>query len=198
MPGRYTAQAFQRIGSTTRALGTAQSFDVVSVHDPALERQDRAATLVFQMRVGELQRAVSGTVQVVDTALEQVRAARDVLLEDRKSPLTLLDQARAVELTLLDAREALTGDPTAAQRSGPTSPSVRGRVQSALYGTLGQTYGPTQTHLRQEEIARAEYDRVIESVRTAVEQDLAGLLDALDAAGAPWTPGRPIPALQNE
>lgn len=198
LPGRYTVQAYQRHGSTTRALGDAQTFDVVSVHEPALERQNREETLAFQMRVGELQRAISGTVSVLDEALEQVRAARTVIAEGRKTASGLLDQARRVELALLNAREALVGDSTAASRRGPTRPSIRGRVQSALYGTLGQTYGPTGTHRQQEEIARAEYELVIANVRTAVEQDLADLLEALDTAGAPWTPGRPIPELRND
>ena len=195
-PGRYTVQAYQRRGSSTRPLGEARSFDVVPVREPALERQDRAATLAFQMEVGELQRAITGTLAVLDEALEQVAAARDVVAGDRRSGLELLDRARAVELALLDAREALVGDPTAEERSGPTRPSVRSRVQTAYWGTLGQTYGPTATHRRQAEIARAEYERVIGDVRQAVERDLAALLDALDDAGTPWTPGRPIPVLQ--
>ena len=197
-PGRYTVQAYRRHGSATRALGEARSFDVVSVLEPALVRQERGATLAFQMRVGELQRAISGTLSVLDEALEQARAARAVVAEGRRPTIELLDRARGVELALMHAREALVGDSTAADRAGPTRPSIRGRVQSALYGTLGQTYGPTDTHRRQEEIARAEYERVIEDVRTAVERDLADLLRALDAAGAPWTPGRPIPALQSD
>ena len=197
-PGTYTVQAYQRHRSETRALGEARSVEVVSVREPTLERQDREATLAFQMSVGELQQAISDTVRVVDTALEQARAARDVIADGRKLGHALLDRARGVELALMQAREALVGDSTAADRRGPTRPSVRGRAQSAYFGTFGQTYGPTDTHRRQAEIARTEYEQVIEGVRQAVEVDLAGLLDALDAAGAPWTPGRPIPTLQGD
>ena len=71
-PGQYTVRAYQRHGSTTRAIGERQTFEVLSVHEPALERQDPAATLAFQMRVGELQRAVSGTLSALDEALERL------------------------------------------------------------------------------------------------------------------------------
>ena len=106
--------------------------------------------------------------------------------------------ALAALAALLDAREALVGDSTASSRRGPSRPSIRGRVQTALYGTLGQTYGPTTTHRRQAEIASAEYEQVIERIRQAVEVDLAGLKATLDEAGAPWTPGRRIPELQRD
>lgn len=198
LPGQYTAQAFLRQGSGTRQLGSPQTFEVLSVREPALQPQDREAVLAFQQRVGEMQRAITGTLGSIDEALDQVRAARDVLLVDRKSPNALLDQARAVEIALLDAREALIGDATTSERRGPTRPSVRGRLQSVLYGTLGQTYGPTGTHRKQASIAEAEYGNALADVRQSVEQDLPALLDAMDTVGAPWSPGRPIPSLKND
>ncbi|TDJ70381.1 MAG: glycosyl hydrolase [Planctomycetota bacterium] len=197
-PGDYTVRAFRRQGSETRALGEPRTFTVVPVVEPALARQDREAVLAFQMRLGELQRAIGGTLQVLDEALEETRAARDVIQAGRKPDLALLDEARRVELALLDAREALVGDPTAGERSGPTWPSIRGRAQSALFGTMGQTYGPTLTHRRQAELAFTGYGQVIDGVRAVVERDLVELLGALDAAGAPWTPGRPIPELRRD
>lgn len=198
VPGQYSVQAFQRHASVTRTLGAPKSFAVVPVIEPALEAQDRAKTFAFQERVGELQRAISGTIRVLDEALEQVRAASKVAREGRQPMDGIVDEARRIELALMDARESLVGDSTAADRSGPTRPSVRGRAQSAYWGTLGQTYGPTATHQRQAEIARTEYDGLVANLRSIVEGDVARLLEALDQAGAPWSTGRPIPVLKND
>ena len=198
LPGTYTAQAFQRVDSASRPLGAPQSFEVRSILEPALERQDPGETLAFQQQLEALQQDVSGTLGALDEALEDLRAARDVLEDDRRTPLEAFDQARSVELALLDAREALVGDATASSRSGPSRPSIRGRVQSAYYGTFGQTYGPTGTHRRQAEIAREEFARVRDGVRTAVEVELAELLKRMDALDLPWSPGRPLPAARND
>ncbi len=198
LPGTYTAQAFQRVDSASRPLGAPQSFEVRSILEPALERQDPGETLAFQQQLEALQQDVSGTLGALDEALEDLRAARDVLEDDRRTPLEAFDQARSVELALLDAREALVGDATASSRSGPSRPSIRGRVQSAYYGTFGQTYGPTGTHRRQAEIAREEFARVRDGVRTAVEVELAELLKRMDALDLPWSSGRPLPAARND
>lgn len=195
LPGAHVVQAFVRHRSQTRALGEPRGFELVPVGDPAVPRQDRAAVLAFQDGLGELQRTVQAAVAVLDEGLAQAAAARELILEDARLPRELLDQARSVELALNAARESLVGDSTPERRSGRTRPSIRGRLQSALYGTLGQTSGPTATHRRQAELARSEYATAEAAVRRAVETELAALLAALDAAGAAWTPGRAIPAL---
>jgi len=114
---------------------------------------------------------------------------------DARVERELLDEVRRVEDALTDARWALVGNPTAERRFGPTRPSIRGRLQSALYGTMGQTHGPTATLRRQVEIARAELAAAHAAATRAVEVDLAALKARLDAAGAAWSEGRALPPL---
>jgi hypothetical protein len=105
----------------------------------------------------------------------------------------LYDQARQLELKLLDLQEQLSGDRTRSRRSQAARPSIVSRVQSALSGTLGQTYGPTQTHQRQFEIGRKQFGTVAEQLQELLDSAYQPLLKKLDEANAPWTPGRPLP-----
>ena len=76
-----------------------------------------------------------------------------------------------------------------ARRSEPTSPSIRNRVGRALGYSLTTTSDPTTTQKRQVEIASQEFGPVLDGLRSLVS-DLEGLESDMEAAGAPWTPGR--------
>ena len=91
----------------------------------------------------------------------------------------------------------LTGDETISSRSEPTPPSIRSRVERIVGGQWTSSSAPTQTNRDAYAIAGEAFARVLEELRTLVEDDLAGLEDRLEAAGAPWTPGR-VPRWQME
>ena len=193
-PGTYTVTAYERSGDETRQLGDPVPFEVVSIIDPALPRQDREEVLAFQFEAGELQQAVRAAAAKVAEALEEVAAMKQLVADGRTVDLAVLDEARRVELRLLDAQERLSGDRTASSRFAPGTPSITSRLQNALFGTLGQSYGPTQTHRRQLEIAEEEFEAARAEIEEVLEVDVPALKRTLDEAGAPWTSGRAIPA----
>ena len=47
--------------------------------------------------------------------------------------------------------------------------------------------------LRDYDIAADGFGTVLEKLRGLIERDLRGLGAAMEAAGAPWTPGRGVP-----
>ena len=65
----------------------------------------------------------------------------------------------------------------------------RGRVQQAISGQWTSSAAPTATHRRNIEIASEAFGDVLESLRTLFS-DLQNLEAEMEAAGAPWTPGR--------
>ena len=56
---------------------------------------------------------------------------------------------------------------------------------------------PTQTQLNQYNAAAQDFEAVLVQLRQLIEVDLAKLEKQLEAAGAPWTPGR-IPEWRNQ
>ncbi len=194
VPGVYRVSATKRVDDQPVELGAAGGFEVVAIGESALPRQDREAVLAFQMDVGALQKQVVGTTRRVTEALAQVDEIKTVVGGSRALNQQLFDDARAIELQLLDIQERLSGDQTRARRSQTAPLSISQRVNSALSGTLRQTYGPTQTHRRQYEIGRDQFAETLTTLRTLLEGPLQQLFDDLDAAGAPWTTGRKLPA----
>jgi hypothetical protein len=62
-----------------------------------------------------------------------------------------------------------------------------------LDAQLRATAPITETNKQNYEIAAGEFDKLEAELRELVEVRLKKLGDALEEAGAPWTPGRGIP-----
>ena len=102
----------------------------------------------------------------------------------------LSDRVRAFETRLQDLLIDLDGDSTRSSRNAPTPPSVADRVNQIVSGHWSATSAPTRTHRDNYAIAAAAFAELLTDFRSLVEVDLKGLEEEMEAAGAPWTPGR--------
>lgn len=192
-PGQYTVETSRRITGKLESIGKPVKFEVVSIEQPTLPRQDRNAVLAFQMKLGKLQRALVGAQQTLAQTLQQLDEIKRVLRNSPNLDPSLYDQAESIRFKLLDLQEELIGDTIRSERSQIARVSISNRVQTALRGTLQQTYGPTQTHRAQYTIAMQQLKQAATTLETVLTNQYQPLLRALDKAGAPWTTGRPIP-----
>ena len=85
---------------------------------------------------------------------------------------------------------ALRGDIEVAKRSEQVPSSINDRVNSVMEGERFSLARPTQSHVDSYNIAAAEFVEQLGNLRTLVEVDLTKLDKDMEAAGAPWTPGR--------
>ena len=176
--------------------GDPQTFKLVAIGKTTLAGQDRKDVLKFQMKVGELLRAVTGANGKVQEALDQLAQIKKAVRQTPKASTSHFEEARSLELKLMALRESLTGDTTRTQRSQTAPPSIMRRVENALAGTLNNSYGPTQTHRREYVIGQEQYEDVVGKLRALIEVDFKKLKQKLDKAGVPWTPGRRIPEIK--
>jgi hypothetical protein len=74
---------------------------------------------------------------------------------------------------------------------------VAGRIYQIVSRSWTSSSAPTAPQRRSYEIAAEEFDKVLSELRRLVEEDLASIEAELEAAGAPWTPGR-LPRWEKE
>jgi hypothetical protein len=91
----------------------------------------------------------------------------------------------------------LSGDAAARQRNINTPPSINDRVGYVVGAQRMSISRPTQTQINQYTAAAQDFEAVLAQLRQLIEVDLARLEKQLEAAGAPWTPGR-IPEWRNQ
>jgi len=188
--GSYRVQMFQKVGGVVSELGSMHSFKVVADGTSALSAADRAAQEEFQRKVARLYRAVSGALHTADDVEARLKAIRAALRETPAAEKQLSAAADLIEQTNRGILRALQGDREMQKRQEPVPSSINDRVQVILEGERFALTKPTQTHLDDYNIAAAEFSVELGKLRALVEVDLAKLEKDMEAAGAPWTPGR--------
>ena len=190
LSGTYSARLFQRVGGVVTELAGPQTFKVVTEGAAGMNAADRAAQEQFMSKVTRLYRAVSGALHTAEDVESRVKAIRAALREAPAVEKQLGAGADGIEQRDREILVALRGDVEMAKRSEPVSSSISDRVSSVMDGERFSLAKPTQSHLDSYNIAAAEFAEQLAKLRTLVEVDLTKLEKDMEAAGAPWTPGR--------
>lgn len=190
MPGSYKASVAKRVGGITTPLGTPQEFQIVVEGQENMSSADRSALVEFQQKAVRLQRAVSGATQAANALKPRLAAIKRAISETPSLPLRLHDEATALDKRTNEILRSLSGDTLARQRNMNTSPSIGDRIGYVVGAQRLSTARPTQTQVNQYSAAAQDFEGVLNQLRQLVEVDLSKLEKQLEAAGAPWTPGR--------
>ena len=190
MAGNYSARMFQKVDGTVTELAGPQSFKVVADGVSAMNPADRAAQEEFQRKVARLYRAVSGAVHTGEDVESRLKTIRDALHEAPAAEKQLGAVADSIEQRNREILRALSGDKALQKRNEPVPSSIEDRVSNIMDGERFSLAKPTQSHIDNYNIAAAEFSEQLAKLHTVVEVDLAKLEKDMEAAGAPWTPGR--------
>jgi len=190
MPGTYKVTVAKRVDGVMTQLGQSQQFQVIVDGQENMSTADRSALVEFQQKAVRLQRAVSGATQAANGLRPRLTAIKRAISETPSLPHSLYDQAMALEKRNNDIIRALSGDAEARRRNMITPPSINDRVGYVVGAQRMSTARPTQTQQNQYGAAAQDFEAVLTQLRQLIEVDLARLEKQLEAAGAPWTPGR--------
>ncbi len=190
MPGTYKATVSKRVDGVLTQLGQPQQFQVVVEGQENMSSADRAALVEFQQKAVRLQRAVSGATQAANALRPRLAAIKRAISETPSLSHNLYDDAMALDKRANDIIRALSGDAEARRRNMITPPSINERVGYVVGAQRMSTARPTQTQANQYAAAAQDFEGVLVQLRQLIEVDLTRLEKQLEAAGAPWTPGR--------
>jgi len=191
-PGTYRVEVEKRVQGETVAMGGPVDFEVVALAEPALPNPDRGSSLAFYLEAGRLQNSVRAASGRADELLQRLGDIRQALQRSQAEWNDLDRRAGKLEEELRRIRRDLTGDTVKSRHNEPDLLPVQSRISGAMSGQRS-TYGPTITHRRDLEIAREQYDGLLTDLRQIAEEEYRRLEGELEAAGIPWTAGRPIP-----
>lgn len=190
MPGKYSVSMSRRVNGVTTPLSPPQEFGVFVEGQSSMSPADRASLVEFQQRVARLQRAVSGALETANQLKARLGQIKRALHETPAAEAKLTDDAGALDKQTNDILRALRGDNALRARQETLPPSILERVGRIVSDQRMSTAAPTQTQRDQYAAAAREFEQVLARLRALIEGDLARLEKAMEAAGAPWTPGR--------
>jgi hypothetical protein len=171
-------------------LGAAQNFKVVTEGQGAMSAGDLAAREEFHRKVGRLYRAASGATRTGHEVEDRLKAIREALRDTPAAEKQLEAQADAIEKSDRMILRALSGDTEMQKRNEAVPSSINDRIEAIMEGERFSLARTTQSHVDDYNIAAAEFTEELGRLHTLVEVDLVKLEKDMEAAGAPWTPGR--------
>jgi photosystem II stability/assembly factor-like uncharacterized protein len=189
LPGKYRVRMLLRQNGTTRAVEGEQAFAVSELGNGKVGPQ-RKALSAFQRTLASLRRAVAGTLEVAN-ALE--RRLNDLARAVDQTPrLGAKERDRTDELRkrLRAVLRELRGDVALRRRNENTPLSISEKVQTIVEDQLYWLGPPTRTQERLLAEASEGLAREVSKLRQLRDKDVVALERALEAAGAPATPGR--------
>jgi photosystem II stability/assembly factor-like uncharacterized protein len=190
LPGAYSVRCFQKIDGGVTELGGAQNFKVVTDGQGSLNAGDLAAREEFHRKVARLYRAVSGAIRTGHEVQDRLKPIREALRDTPAVEKQLDAAADAIEQNDRAILRALSGDREMQKRNEPVASSINDRIEAIMEGERFSLAKPTQGHVEDYNIAAGEFTEQLGKLRTLVEVDLVKLEKDMEAAGAPWTPGR--------
>ncbi len=192
-PGRYTVTLSKRVDGVVTDLGGPVGFEVRRVFPGVLEGTPPVEAAAFMQRVAELRRAVTAASAMVELGFQRIEQMETALRRSQTEPGVLATELEALKLRLYEVDQALAGNRSIREMGEVHPPTIAGRLRNAAMTDGLSDYGPTATHRRSLEIAASEFAELEPRLRRVLETDMPALEAKLEAAGAPWTPGRPLP-----
>ncbi len=193
VPGRYTVTLSKQVDGILTDLSESMPFQVERMRKGALNGASPEETTAFWQEIAQLQRATTAASMALNESLKKVDLMQTALSLTTTAPGDLDVQLFDLRNALLELDEQLNGNRSKQQVGEKNVPTINYRIGVAMNGTLSSTYGPTPTHKRSLEIAGAQFTEFKSALENILNQRLPKLEKALQAAGAPWIKGGPIP-----
>jgi photosystem II stability/assembly factor-like uncharacterized protein len=190
MPGKYDVTLSQRHNGAWTLLAGPQSINVTVEGTNAMPAADRAALAEFQQKAARLQRAVQGAIQSLGEVKSNLALMKRAVMESSATADRLINDIAALDARANTLLLRIRGDAVLRARNENTEPSINDRVNAIVNEQRMSTSRPTSTQINQYQIAAQEFDEELKKLRALVETDYSRMVRAVDAAGAPWTPGR--------
>ena len=104
--------------------------------------------------------------------------------------VAMINEAQRIDDRNNEILRALRGDTLLRARNENTPPAISDRVFSIIGDQSASLSRPTRTQDEQYRFAAQDFEGVLAQLRQLIEVDLKSLEKQMEAAGAPWTPGR--------
>lgn len=192
IPGEYTVSLSQFADGQFTELVPATKFNLQTLSGVTLPAADRKALVQFQREAQELQRVVSGASNTLGDISNRLRFIRKATEMVSVSHPDLVKDLKAIDDKVYKIRLAMYGDNLAGRLDQPTRATITDRIGGLTSDMWRSTSVPTKTERDALEIANEAVKPLLAEIYTLLNVDIKNLEKKLEAAGAPYTPGRTV------
>ncbi len=189
-PGTYTVEMALLSRAGVEPLAEPRELTVEALPSFSLEHPDFQAVAAFQRRTSDLLRTARGAAKEIDRAEDRLRHLRAALDATPGAEPALCGRLDAIGGALAGMRLRLQRDAIRDRLHEASAPTILDRLGQVASGHWRTRQAPTATMRASVEIAAGELAGLVPELARLLASDLPALEAELEAAGAPWTPGR--------
>ena len=189
LPGDYLVTLDKVVNGERSKAVDSMPFTLMPLSGTTLPAKDLKALDDYVQKAAELGRAFQGATRTfgeLANTLTYVRKAIGII----GSPAEMLADVKAMQEKMDALSKIFYGDGTASRLDQPAPPSLQDRIYGMSYDIWSSTSAPTSTMKEQQRLAIARFEEELPKLRQLVEVDLKNIEKKLEAAKAPYTPGR--------
>jgi photosystem II stability/assembly factor-like uncharacterized protein len=192
MPGTYTVSVSIFEKGEIKELIAAKEFEVKELNNTTLPAENRKKMVDFQRSVAEMTRVLTGAVDYNKELIEKISYIKQAIVNTPDTNHDLLVEAIRIEKELNDILFIFQGSSPKAssEEIPPRQVPLEDRLQYILWGQSGSTSAVTNTSKKAYLIIQEELPTLIDQLKLISTVDIRNLEDKIEAAKAPWTPGR--------
>ena len=194
-PGNYAVEMGIMENGTYTKLTDPETFVVKALNNSAIPKGNMDEKVVFQREVHELSRSISGAGNMIGEVEDRMKHIKKAIKVVEQPYPDLATEYNAINNKLKDIKTRLYGDSYKTKLDIDQIPTPASRIGWISYEQGSSTAAPTKTHQGSFSIAKEEFAPILEDLKSLIKNDLYSLEKKLEAADAPYTPGRSIQLL---
>ncbi len=192
-PGTYTATLCKQIDGEITKLSEPVTFDVVPLRKGYLKGASPEDAAAFWRDLEAFNKVYTATNVVIKNAEKRLKAMQVALAQSHSDSGGLYGQLVRLRTSVLELERAAYGYRSKQEVGEKDNPTVGDRLRVAIMGTTNSTYGPTPVHLENFRIAKERFAAIRKKLDVLTKEKIPAMESALEAAGAPWIEGQPLP-----
>ena len=189
VPGKYKVTLSRYDNGQLTELGPAQTFTCKPLKAGSLPAADQQKLDAFNKKVAELTRAITGADAYRGELADKIPYLKKAVTETGTLPQQTWTRVLSLEEKLKTLNRKLNGDPLRATYESVAPTSLRSKVETVTYSLWSTTSEPTTTFYHLYDVASAQFDEILISLRS-IGEEVKQMESDLEKYGAPYTPGR--------
>lgn len=189
-PGKYSVSLYTLQNGNLQQVGTPQEFRLKPTPNTPSDI-DFETVAKFQEQTNALLKDMYSASAKMREVGNRIRYMKAALLETPKANAALFAGLKTLETKLAELRERLYGHPIKNKFNEASVPSIMSRAGSVAYGHWETRQMPTETQKKDISITETDFNTFKTEIKTYFKS-LMQYEAKLQAAGAPYTPGREL------
>jgi photosystem II stability/assembly factor-like uncharacterized protein len=189
VPGKYFVSLSKFQDGIFTELVHTKEFNCITLNNTTLPAEDKLALDVFNKKVAELTRSVTGADAYRKELVDKLAYLKKAVMDGANVKASVFEKIVSIELDLKELNKKLNGDNLRRRYEGAVPSSVKDRVNLITWALWSTTAAPTTTFIKSYDDAASKFDEILMSLKSIVG-GIKQIENELEKSGAPYTPGR--------